>query len=69
MSRCRVTIDITRCAGIGMCEGLAPDLFEVDDDDGRAHLHSDLVDASRLAELEAVVAACPTRSVTVELLG
>lgn len=68
MSRCRVTIDSARCAGIGMCEGLAPDLFEVGDD-GRAHLLDDLVDASRFTELEEVATACPTRSVTVELLG
>ncbi|MBB3601890.1 ferredoxin [Mycolicibacterium sp. BK556] len=68
MSRCRVTIDATRCAGIGICEGLAPDLFEVGDDD-RAHLIGDLVDASRLAELDAVVANCPTQSLTVEALA
>ena len=51
-----------------MCEGMAPDLFEVGDD-GRAHLVGDLMDASRFAELDDVAANCPTRSLTVELLG
>lgn len=28
----KVQVDRNKCAGIGLCEGLSPDLFEVGDD-------------------------------------
>ncbi|WP_059014689.1 ferredoxin [Mycobacterium sp. M26] len=67
MSRCRVTVDLERCSGIGLCEAGKPDLFEVGDD-GRARLLREDVSADELAELEDVVAQCPTQSVSVELV-
>lgn len=67
MSACRVSIDATRCSGIGMCEGTAPDLFEVGDD-GHAHLLDPDIPADRFDELRETAANCPTRSISVELV-
>ena len=64
---CRVAIDSTRCSGIGMCEGMLPEFFEVSDD-GHAHLLTDDIPADRFAELREAADSCPTQSVSVELV-
>lgn len=58
----RVSIDPDRCTGHGRCYGVAPDVFDPDDE-GRgvvvaAHIPSSLEDQARLAE-----ANCPERAI------
>ena len=51
----RVQVDRDRCVGSGVCESLAPEVFELDDD-GVLQVH-ELTD---LAAVETAVRACPT---------
>ncbi|WP_174186753.1 ferredoxin [Nocardia barduliensis] len=53
----RIIADRTVCAGHGMCEALAPDLFRVDDDGIVAPPGT--VAASERELLELVVDSCP----------
>ena len=58
----RVTIDRSLCNGYGVCESLAPDVFELDND-GLAVLHTGV------SEDEAVREACdncPMGAITLE---
>lgn len=61
----RINIDTTRCTGHGMCEVVAEDLFEVGPD-GMTHLLGD-PGPDRRGEIEAAVAECPTRALSVDL--
>ncbi|HWI30545.1 MAG TPA: ferredoxin [Microbacterium sp.] len=63
MSTLRILVDRGRCTGIGICESLDPDRFEVDDD-GSLVVHDDTVaDADREATI-AAVESCPARALT-----
>lgn len=64
MGGCRVSVDLSRCSSIGLCEAGAPDVFEIGAD-GAVHLLADEVDQSRRQDLEEVAANCPTQSITV----
>lgn len=55
----RVEVDTARCTSIGMCESVAPDVFEVDDD-GALQLLAPEQPEERRALLEEAVASCPT---------
>lgn len=66
--RCRVTIDTSRCTGIGLCEATAPGFFELGAD-GLAHLLEEEVDTTRRQELEEAALNCPTQSITVSAAG
>lgn len=61
----RITVDPTKCQGHGMCEAMAPDLFEVDDK-GILHILEDSPPEERLVEVEAVVNSCPALALTLE---
>jgi ferredoxin len=60
----RVEADRTKCAGIGMCEMLAPDVFEVGDD-GAVHVHNDAVTQALDAALHEAVGSCPTAALRI----
>jgi ferredoxin len=49
---------------MGLCEMVAPDMFELDDD-GVLSVESEVVDGSRRAEMEAVAMGCPTQSLKI----
>jgi ferredoxin len=59
----RISIDWTRCNGIGICESIAPDHFEVGDDGALIVRRVDVADAER-ENLEEAVRACPTMALT-----
>lgn len=61
----RIVVDWDRCTGMGMCESLAPDVFEVDDD-GSLILHTEQVSPDQEAEVREAVAACPTEALSLE---
>lgn len=67
MSTCRVTVNLSRCSGIGMCEGTSPEFFQVDND-GHARVLTAHIPADRFDDLCDAAANCPTQSVTVELV-
>ncbi|MFD4932886.1 ferredoxin [Peribacillus butanolivorans] len=57
----KVVVDRVKCTGLGICESLAPDVFEVGDD-GDLVLLADLVSGSGIEAVEQAVAGCPTEA-------
>ncbi|WNB87027.1 ferredoxin [Cellulomonas sp. ATA003] len=56
-----VRIDTAACAGHGVCEALAPHIFEVDDDD-KARLVVETIDESDRGDVENAVRQCPEQA-------
>ncbi|GGN84269.1 ferredoxin [Nocardia rhizosphaerihabitans] len=54
----KIIVDFDRCEANGVCVGIAPDMFELDDDD-LLHVTDAEVDADRVADAEEAVAQCP----------
>ena len=61
----KIVLDESACTSIGMCESLAPDVFEVDDD-GLLLVHEPEPDESRRSEVAAACEACPNSALTIE---
>jgi ferredoxin len=60
----KVTVDRTRCTGLGICESITPGTFEVDDDDNLVILAAEITD-SNLRDVEQAVASCPTEALRI----
>lgn len=54
----RVEVDYDACESNGLCEGLAPDVFELDDDDN-LQVNDPTVTAENRQRVTRAVAACP----------
>ncbi|WP_167471733.1 MULTISPECIES: ferredoxin [Nocardia] len=54
----KVIVDFDQCEANGICVGIAPDVFELDDED-QLHIRVAEVPADRLADVEDAVAQCP----------
>ncbi len=54
-----VLLDRDLCTGLGICESIAPDHFEIDDDGELVLLRTEVADGER-ATLEDAVRQCPT---------
>jgi ferredoxin len=63
VSMWRITVDHT-CIGSGSCAGIAPDRFELDDVEGRAHPVNPDVAPDDEAVLDAM-ASCPMEAISV----
>ena len=61
----RIVLDETRCSSLGMCEAVAPDLFEVGDDGALTVLDATPAE-DRRSTVEEAVAACPTAALRLE---
>ncbi|GAA5129708.1 ferredoxin [Haloechinothrix salitolerans] len=61
----KVHVDYNKCTGLGICESLAPDVFEVNDD-GELELKTDTVPDGQLSDVEAAVDGCPTEALSIE---
>lgn len=59
-----VTVDFDKCTGLGICESLAPDFFEVNDDGELLVLKEEIGD-EELQEVEEAVAGCPTEALKI----
>lgn len=59
----RIHVDRDTCEGLGMCEAMASDFFELDDDD-EMHVLDDAPDESQRAHVHAAVQACPVLALT-----
>jgi ferredoxin len=59
----RVEVDRTTCTALGICESLAPDVFEVGDD-GELTVLRDPVPDDQLDAVRDAVAGCPTGALT-----
>jgi ferredoxin len=56
-----VRIDTAACAGHGVCEALAPHIFELDDD-GNVHVVAQTLDEADRVDLENAVNQCPEQA-------
>lgn len=56
-----IVVDRARCTGIGICESIAPDHFEVGDDGVLILLRAGFDDADR-ADVETAVRSCPAKA-------
>lgn len=61
----KCVVDFDKCTGLGICESLAPDFFEVNDDGDLVQLRTDITDLE-LQSVEEAVAGCPTEALTIE---
>jgi ferredoxin len=61
----KVVVDFNKCTGLGICESMAPDLFEVNDDGALVLLKEDITD-DELQSVEEAVAGCPTGALRIE---
>ncbi|SDU68928.1 MULTISPECIES: ferredoxin [Gordonia] len=60
----KVTVDFGKCTGLGICESLAPDFFEVNDS-GELVLLKEDIDPDELQAVEEAVAGCPTEALRI----
>ena len=61
----RVVVDYDKCTGLGLCESIAPEFFEVDDDGALQLLRSE-AEEGRRSELEEACRSCPTEALSIE---
>jgi ferredoxin len=61
----KVRVDFAKCTGLGICESMAPNIFEVDDD-GKLLLLKDDVTDDELQSVEEAVTGCPTEALRIE---
>ena len=62
----KIVVDRDRCEGLGMCEAMAHEYFELDDDDEMTILEESPPERARSA-VHSAVEACPVQALT--LLG
>ena len=60
----KVKADYDLCEANAMCEALAPDVFEIDDDDNLQIENPEVTDENR-SRVEQAVAACPKVALTI----
>ncbi|WP_040700147.1 ferredoxin [Nocardia vinacea] len=60
----KVTVDRTKCTGLGICESIAPGIFEVNDEGTLNLLQDDISDVDR-QDTEKAVATCPTSALRI----
>ena len=61
----RVIVDHDRCEGNAVCLGIAPDIFDLDDED-YAVVKADPIPADHEAAAEQAIAECPRAALTRE---
>ena len=57
----KVAVDFTKCTGLGICESLAPTVFEVNEDGSLLLLKEDIGDGE-MQGVEEAVSGCPTEA-------
>lgn len=61
----RVVVDLSQCESNGLCMGVAPDIFELDDDDNLTLLNETPEEADHARILEAV-RVCPKQAISID---
>ena len=62
----KITVDIEKCEGLGMCEAMANDYVEVDEDEDKVEILDDSPSESDRGHVYAAVQACPVLALTLE---
>ncbi len=61
----KVVVDFAKCTGLGICESLAPDFFEVNDEGDLVLLKED-ISAEEMQSVEEAVSGCPTEALLIQ---
>lgn len=61
----KILVDRDLCEGLGMCESMAHEFFELDDDDVM-HVLDETPGEEHRREVSAAVASCPVLALTLE---
>lgn len=61
----RIVVDRNRCTGIGMCESIMPEVFEINED-GQLTQHSETVPEGQENQAREAVASCPNEALSLE---
>ena len=61
----KIIVDQGRCTGLGICESLAPDHFEIDEDGELVVLDATVPD-SDLEDVRRAVEGCPTEALRIQ---
>jgi ferredoxin len=59
----KIGVDWDQCEANGVCVGVAPDLFDLDDND-ELHVHEGAVPVDREEDARAAIAQCPKAALT-----
>ncbi|NTY61581.1 ferredoxin [Mycolicibacterium sphagni] len=59
----RIEVDLGKCTGHGICETIAEDVFEVDDD-GSVRIHGDRRAESDRERMQQAVTQCPAAALS-----
>jgi ferredoxin len=65
VSQVKVIVDFSLCDGNGVCAGIAPDVFEVDDD-LKLHVVQEAPPEALRAQVEQAVISCPKLAISIE---
>ncbi|MDI9951406.1 ferredoxin [Rhodococcus sp. IEGM 1305] len=57
----KLCVDRTKCTGLGICESLAPDYFEIDDA-GQLLVLREHTDDRDIDDVRAAIEGCPTEA-------
>jgi len=61
----KIVVDRSKCSSIGLCEAIAPDIFEIGPD-GALNILIDEIGADRRLDLEQACENCPTQALSIE---
>ncbi len=61
----KIVVDRMQCEANGICEGIAPDVFRLDDDD-ELHILIAEINAEQLSDIEDAVYQCPKQALSIE---
>jgi ferredoxin len=61
----KCVVDYDKCTGLGICESLAPEYFEVNDAGELVQLRSGISEED-IQAVEEAAAGCPTEAITIE---
>jgi ferredoxin len=61
----KIKVDFDLCESNGLCEGFAPEVFELDDDDF-LQLRTDQTTPENVEAVQRAVAACPRAAISLE---
>lgn len=64
-SRVKVLVDHARCQGHTLCAMVAPDWFELDDEDGHASVRREEVPSAQLGVVEDAARSCPEQAILI----
>ncbi len=60
----KIHVDRDKCTGIGLCESLCPDMFEVNDDGVLDLIQGEEIPDDLVGDVDAAISGCPTAALS-----